>query len=325
MAVLELIPLLLVLLCVGGLVWLWVAALRHPPGPAMPACGRCGYAVKGLTALSCPECGGDLREVGITTPRSRQKVTPLVFVMLWTLLLPVPALVISAVWATVYAPRVDTLKQTIRLMATQANHPDVTVEIDQRVTSWGGAAGYHVHGSSASIRPHGGGALTLSVPAALGDTRITLQPRARSAPLVSPHPADLELDLSRNRGHYNDAGATIAVGVPPSEQELIDWFKSQAVTTSDAELRADAADLIAIIQAIASGTGMATVSRYTSGGGGSSSSSGQAAWFGGVLLLLWLPVYVGGIVIYFRVRRRRLTPAAPSQAPPATPQQSPAS
>jgi hypothetical protein len=29
------------------------------------ACGRCGYAVRGLQQLACPECGADLREAGI--------------------------------------------------------------------------------------------------------------------------------------------------------------------------------------------------------------------------------------------------------------------
>ena len=29
-------------------------------------CGYCGYSVQGLTNMECPECGKDLREVGIT-------------------------------------------------------------------------------------------------------------------------------------------------------------------------------------------------------------------------------------------------------------------
>ena len=28
-------------------------------------CGACGYAVRGVSTFSCPECGADLREVGI--------------------------------------------------------------------------------------------------------------------------------------------------------------------------------------------------------------------------------------------------------------------
>ena len=31
-----------------------------------PGCGACGYSTRGLTTLICPECGGDLRVVGIT-------------------------------------------------------------------------------------------------------------------------------------------------------------------------------------------------------------------------------------------------------------------
>ena|SRR5690242_16377075 len=34
----------------------------------MPCCRACGYAVKGLPTFICPECGSDLREVGIATP-----------------------------------------------------------------------------------------------------------------------------------------------------------------------------------------------------------------------------------------------------------------
>jgi|GEM_PF-3506580 len=31
-------------------------------------CGHCGYAVRGLDSFTCPECGSDLREVGIVAP-----------------------------------------------------------------------------------------------------------------------------------------------------------------------------------------------------------------------------------------------------------------
>jgi hypothetical protein len=32
---------------------------------ASPRCGACGYDTRGLTTLTCPECGSDLRIVGI--------------------------------------------------------------------------------------------------------------------------------------------------------------------------------------------------------------------------------------------------------------------
>ena len=37
---------------------------RNDRGAA--ACGACGYITKALTTFNCPECGADLREVGIT-------------------------------------------------------------------------------------------------------------------------------------------------------------------------------------------------------------------------------------------------------------------
>lgn len=31
-------------------------------------CGQCGYIVRGLDSFECPECGADLREVGMLPP-----------------------------------------------------------------------------------------------------------------------------------------------------------------------------------------------------------------------------------------------------------------
>src|SRR5690606_21037158 len=53
-----------------------------------PACGGCGYAVRGLSELRCPECGADLREAGILTPRMlvRWRGSASGLVLAWTLL-----------------------------------------------------------------------------------------------------------------------------------------------------------------------------------------------------------------------------------------------
>jgi len=40
-------------------------------------CGKCGYSTRGLPGLDCPECGSDLREVGIVLP---QKAGPKIWV-----------------------------------------------------------------------------------------------------------------------------------------------------------------------------------------------------------------------------------------------------
>lgn len=38
-----------------------------------PVCARCGYLVRGIAQLRCPECGSDLREVGIIAPGPRKR------------------------------------------------------------------------------------------------------------------------------------------------------------------------------------------------------------------------------------------------------------
>lgn len=69
MVVIAIIPLLIVVFLVAAsalAVWRGVTLPRGSGGA--PACGSCGYAVADLTSFTCPECGGDLREVGIKTP-----------------------------------------------------------------------------------------------------------------------------------------------------------------------------------------------------------------------------------------------------------------
>ncbi len=48
----------------------------HGKPAGEPGCGRCGYPARGLPTFTCPECGSDLREVGIVRPSSdhRRKV-----------------------------------------------------------------------------------------------------------------------------------------------------------------------------------------------------------------------------------------------------------
>jgi len=55
-----------------------------------PTCGNCGYVVKGLPSYTCPECGGNLGEVGVHFA-NEWRTHPLTPIILWTFLLLVPA------------------------------------------------------------------------------------------------------------------------------------------------------------------------------------------------------------------------------------------
>lgn len=86
---------------VGLLAGAWRAGHAAGPVAGFGECGRCGYSARGIAALCCPECGADLRRVGIVpaetvavAPPVRATAAVAVFIllssgglwlMLWTL------------------------------------------------------------------------------------------------------------------------------------------------------------------------------------------------------------------------------------------------
>lgn len=101
-------PLLLVgvVLFIGALVFIAFAIGRRSKigSVAAPCCAACRYPVEGLTSLTCPECGCDLRRVGILTPAMGRPYGPWPGLILWTLLLPIPALALSGLFVSLAAP-----------------------------------------------------------------------------------------------------------------------------------------------------------------------------------------------------------------------------
>jgi hypothetical protein len=75
---------------------------------AEPYCCSCGYCVRGLSAMICPECGADLSTVGYYREGTRRPVSrPMwsaVWVGLWSLVLLVPTVLVSVVIADMVCP-----------------------------------------------------------------------------------------------------------------------------------------------------------------------------------------------------------------------------
>ena len=63
------------LVVVGLIVGIVLWATSKGGGSSEMSCGGCGYVVRGLSQLNCPECGADLREVGIGRGASAGKRT----------------------------------------------------------------------------------------------------------------------------------------------------------------------------------------------------------------------------------------------------------
>jgi hypothetical protein len=57
----------------AAVVFLVAAIVRWRDRIRVPSCGACRYPVEGLSTFTCPECGADLRGVGILVPGVRAK------------------------------------------------------------------------------------------------------------------------------------------------------------------------------------------------------------------------------------------------------------
>lgn len=101
-----------------------------------PACGKCGYCVRGIEGLTCPECGSDLREVGILTGPHRRPVAPWAYAALWTLALPVGALLISLLLMRTVLPFSRTTKVQRVMFFSAPPYLFTTVNVSGASREW---------------------------------------------------------------------------------------------------------------------------------------------------------------------------------------------
>ena len=103
--IVGLLVVLVVLTVVGMLVFIKRRLRRDRD---LPICGQCGYAVRGVQTLICPECGSDLREVGIIAagklPNWRPWPGAVTRFTLWTLLFLIGGSVIGSVIDSYFVP-----------------------------------------------------------------------------------------------------------------------------------------------------------------------------------------------------------------------------
>ena len=86
MGFLELFIIFLVLAALVVGITLWITG-GSGKGNGEMSCGGCGYAVRGLQGVNCPECGADLRKVGISEPKGAATRNLGIFLTVGTLLL----------------------------------------------------------------------------------------------------------------------------------------------------------------------------------------------------------------------------------------------
>ena len=292
------------LLCLLGLIWLWYRVLRKPK-QQHAICGHCQYIVVGLETMFCPECGSDFRRVGIRAPDKRGRVEPGNFLAVWTILLFPVAMVIGGLMIAIGPYKVEAATP-LSLVATYRGFDEATVITRYAFTAWGGSARIGLVGEEIGMV---GNRITITLPGVTPRRRpdsidLDLHPFARSTSRSGSR-----LSVYPESGGYRYALASGKLVRQPkgfSPTVVEDWFAASGLTSASPDLRADAADLFALVNAYAQGKGSFATSRFgLAGGRPAGFTSSPHRWSILAVAAFWLIIYVGGIMFYRRVRLRQ--------------------
>ncbi|MBT8484290.1 MAG: hypothetical protein HKO59_04405 [Phycisphaerales bacterium] len=264
-------------LAIACVLLLMMASKRRRTVPH-PSCGQCKYAVAGLETLTCPECGADLREVGILTPGALGAtwLVPVLTCLLWTLIV-IPVGSVAAVQAyRSYTPAYQIVSDW-NLMTRTSDFDPVTLTF-----------------TAQSPTPSGPyQEVAMFVPPAPGAV-------AAAPPLIATLP-DLAIDGDPDR--------------PLTPAEIAAWLRRDHDVRDPADLDRAASELFRHIKTGATPGGALTISGPSIyvGGGISSRSFRQPTpgWFTALVFGTWGLIWLIGLgVIIWRARRQRRVAAA---------------
>lgn len=277
------------LLAAAYLIWpqvaIWLDRVKQP------VCGKCRYPAAGIAILRCPECGGDLREVGILTPAMmmRRAPGPGTRLAAWTLGWSLVGLAAAvAVAALVPARSLAIRTSPVQLRADAG----LNVDVVQRVEGWSLASAPRTYELKLShmAKPAAAGVLAFS-----GPDRIIR--RVSGSAATEPSPV----------GRAADAGTLGA------------WLGNVGVTP--AELAA--AELLQIVDGIAAqpvnmATDVASSSIWVYNGSSIGVRQMTPWWLQVGLGGVWLAVWLSGLLLLARRGARGREAAGAAGSAPAT-------
>lgn len=117
---------MLVVAVVNGI----LSAKRKNQQSNQPSCGGCGYPTRGISELTCPECGADLRKVGIRMPGDGR--SPLAG-CLWPILFTAMVVLVSVLGYSLAGQIVPTHRESsmsMDLYPASAEYSEVLVEVE---------------------------------------------------------------------------------------------------------------------------------------------------------------------------------------------------
>jgi hypothetical protein len=244
-------------------VWLlWRWSVREQM--RLPRCGSCGYDVRHIMGLTCPECGLDLRQAGIVAPGQAPRLTPIWSALMWLTLYPVPAMVVAYIIVNMLVPWSYQMS-VIRQVRTAAPYANTTIYAKLEGSLW----------STRSSRPHSTIGLEMST------LRITTDPQQKQ-------PMDLRIDMKTGRYSYT-LGGTVTQGQGGLKSAVLcKWLVDSGAFKADQFPQAAAEYLCSYFDEMNTSQGLVTGRQYTNPADPNDKSAMQvpapAGWRG-----MWYP------------------------------------
>ena len=255
-----------------------------------PVCGGCGYAVEGLEVLRCPECGCDLREVGIMTPTMSRGLSPGAVAVLaavaWTMLIPLPALIATRIVSSMIPTQYHNRITVTYGPGPNATFPTADITFDGR-----------------GRRPGQG--------FSVAQLRLLRADSTSSDSLV--------VDLAGQTCRIEPAGAPAAAEQPFDAAAVLDWMRAAGVAADNDLAVVQSNDLYASVLTLPVNRSAATTGGFRSVTMGSTSAFRPKPWFMPLAFIVWGAIWLGGILLILRRYRRRRVAARAPVASPASP------
>ena len=254
-------------------------------------CGKCGYSVRGLTTFTCPECGSDLREVGIYSPMMRQKVggvpsTIAAKVTVWSVMILVIGILVSILIHSFCLPTVYSGSQTYGLVRPSSG---LYKQVD-----------FHSHGYH------------LNWPYQQPKRSLILE--VIDITLTASDAKQIEMQVTIDQLGYtytNAEGRRVQDAAGLDGEVVLDWMRSAGIDANDPKLAAEAAEIARVAKDATHASMNAVRQSVFSGrtGGRSSTYGAKPKIAAPISVFFWLTVWLIGVRRIFQ-RHQRLHAAS---------------
>lgn len=268
-------------------------------------CGKCGYVVRGITSLTCPECGSDLRVVGTVTEGSKGKVVagclmPLAYtflcfifsVGLFTLLLQfLPTYGNYSLSFSLYpdSDEIDTVEFRSDLLWIETSSssgygPNINMNSNWPSTPSSCTIDLGIKSSSTNTIKSEQVSLDFSVatpnPNARFESHFNIDPDTREASWM---------EASTNKWYFSNG--------PYSQQTILDFMGTLGADTTKPQVIAEAKELYKLTDGFINGQTQFTMQGFDNGGYGYGGSSNPGpTWALVTYWIVWFVIWIIGLV-----------------------------